>query len=329
MSLYVVIMSIAISFLITVLISPIFIPFLRKLKFGQSVREEGPQSHLAKSGTPTMGGIMIIFSVAITSIVMALQFMEVNVTYEYWLLLFVLLGYGLLGFIDDFIIVAMKRNLGLTSKQKLFGQILIAVVFYMTLLMNNFPTYISVPGTSIQWELGWLYPILIVFMLVGSSNAVNLTDGLDGLLAGTASVAFGAFALLASYFYPEFEFVTMFALTVVGALLGFLVFNAHPAKVFMGDTGSLSLGATIAAIAILTKMEIILVIIGGVFVIETLSVIIQVISFKTTGKRVFKMSPLHHHFELLGWSEWRVVTTFWALGIVFAGVGIFIGVNML
>lgn len=329
MSLYVVIMSIAISFLITVLISPIFIPFLRKLKFGQSVREEGPQSHLAKSGTPTMGGIMIIFSVAITSIVMALQFMEVNVTYEYWLLLFVLLGYGLLGFIDDFIIVAMKRNLGLTSKQKLFGQILIAFVFYITLLMNNFPTYISVPGTSIQWELGWLYPILIVFMLVGSSNAVNLTDGLDGLLAGTASVAFGAFALLASYFYPEFEFVTMFALTVVGALLGFLVFNAHPAKVFMGDTGSLSLGATIAAIAILTKMEIILVIIGGVFVIETLSVIIQVISFKTTGKRVFKMSPLHHHFELLGWSEWRVVTTFWALGIVFAGVGIFIGVNML
>lgn len=329
MSLYVVIMSIAISFLITVLISPIFIPFLRKLKFGQSVREEGPQSHLAKSGTPTMGGIMIIFSVAITSILMALQFMEVNVTYEYWLLLFVLLGYGLLGFIDDFIIVAMKRNLGLTSKQKLFGQILIAVVFYITLLMNNFPTYISVPGTSIQWELGWLYPILIVFMLVGSSNAVNLTDGLDGLLAGTASVAFGAFALLASYFYPEFEFVTMFALTVVGALLGFLVFNAHPAKVFMGDTGSLSLGATIAAIAILTKMEIILVIIGGVFVIETLSVIIQVISFKTTGKRVFKMSPLHHHFELLGWSEWRVVTTFWALGIVFAGVGIFIGVNML
>src|SRR5699024_10322206 len=179
MSLYVVIMSIAISFLITVLISPIFIPFLRKLKFGQSVREEGPQSHLAKSGTPTMGGIMIIFSVAITSIVMALQFMEVNVTYEYCLLLFVLLGYGLLGFLVDFIIVAMKRNLGLTSKQKLFGQILIAVVFYITLLMNDFPTYISVPCTSIQWELGWLYPILIVFMLVGSSNAVNLTDGLE------------------------------------------------------------------------------------------------------------------------------------------------------
>src|SRR5699024_92943 len=167
----------------------------------------------------------------------------------------------------------MKRNLGLTSKQKLFGQILIAVVFYITLLMNTFPSYISVPGTSLQWGLGWLYTVVLVFMLVGSTIAINLPVGLDELLAVTASVDFGAFALLASYFYPEFEFVTMFALTVVGALLGFLVFNAHPAKVFMGDTGSLSLGATIAAIAILTKMEIILVIIGGVFVIETLSVI--------------------------------------------------------
>lgn len=329
MSLYVVIMSITISFLITVLISPIFIPFLRRLKFGQSVREEGPQSHLAKSGTPTMGGLMIIFSITVTSLVMAFQFIEIDVTYKYWLILFVLLGYGLVGFLDDFIIVAMKRNLGLNSKQKLLGQIVIAVVFYVTLLMNDFPTYISIPGTSFQWELGWLYPILIIFMLVGSSNAVNLTDGLDGLLAGTASVAFGAFALLASYYYPEFEFISMFALTAVGALLGFLVFNAHPAKVFMGDTGSLSLGAAIAAIAILMKMEIILVIIGGVFVIETLSVIIQVISFKTTGKRVFKMSPLHHHFELLGWSEWRVVTTFWTVGIIFAIIGIFIGVNML
>src|SRR5690625_5046959 len=328
MSLYVVIMSIAISFLITVLISPIFIPFLRRLKFGQSIREDGPQSHLAKTGTPTMGGLMIIFSITITSLIIAFKFIDGPIPYEFWLLLFVLLGYGLLGFLDDFIIVAMKRNLGLTSKQKLFGQIIIAVVFYVTLIWNDFPTYIAIPGTTIEWELGWLYPLLIVFMLVGSSNAVNLPDGLDGLLAGTASIAFGAFALLASYHYPEYEMMSIFALIVVGALLGFLVFNAHPAKVFMGDTGSLSLVATIAAIAILTKMEIILVIVGGVFVIETLSVIIQVISFKTTGKRVFKMSPLHHHFELLGWSEWRVVTSFWFVGVVFAVIGILIGVQM-
>lgn len=326
MSLYVVMISIAISFLITVLLCPILIPYLRKLKFGQSIREEGPKSHMQKSGTPTMGGVMIVLSISITAAVTVFKFVDGPVTYEFWLLLLVLVGYGLLGFLDDFIKVAMKRNLGLTSKQKLAGQLVIAIIFYITLKMHDFPTYLRIPGTEFEWELGWGYALLVVFMLVGASNAVNLTDGLDGLLAGTATVAFGAFALLASYHYPDFEMITVFALATVGALIGFLVFNAHPAKVFMGDTGSLALGAAIAGIAILTKMEILLVIIGGVFVIETLSVIIQVISFKTTGKRVFKMSPLHHHYELLGWSEWRVVTTFWLLGIVFAILGVVIEV---
>lgn len=302
---------------------------MRKLKFGQSIREEGPKSHMQKSGTPTMGGVMIILSIAITAAVIAFKFVDGPVTYEFWLLLLVLVGYGLLGFLDDFIKVALKRNLGLTSKQKLVGQLVIAIIFYITLKMHDFPTYLRIPGTEIQWELGWAYALLVVFMLVGASNAVNLTDGLDGLLAGTAAIAFGAFALLASYHYPDFELITVFALAAVGALLGFLVFNAHPAKVFMGDTGSLALGAAIAGIAILTKMEILLVIIGGVFVIETLSVIIQVISFKTTGKRVFKMSPLHHHYELLGWSEWRVVMTFWSFGIIFAVLGVIIEVVLI
>jgi len=328
MSLYIVITTIAISFLITVLLSPVFIPFLRRLKFGQSIREEGPESHIKKSGTPTMGGIVIVISILITFIILAVKYIEEPIGFEFWLLTFVLIGYGLLGFLDDFIKVAFKRNLGLTSKQKLIGQLVIAIIFFVTLKVNDFPTYIQIPGTDIQWELGWLYALLIVFMLVGSSNAVNLTDGLDGLLAGTATIAFGAFALISTYHYPNFEFITIFSLAVVGALIGFLVFNAHPAKVFMGDTGSLSLGAAIAAVAILTKLEIILVIIGGVFVIETLSVIIQVISFKTTGKRVFKMSPLHHHYELLGWSEWRVVVTFWLVGIVFATLGIYIEVAL-
>lgn len=328
MSLYIVIMTLAISFLITVLLCPIFIPFLRKLKFGQSIREEGPESHYKKSGTPTMGGIMIIVSITLTAFIMLYKFLDRPVDFEFWLLLFVLLGYGLLGFLDDFIKVALKRNLGLTSKQKLVGQLLIAIIFYVTLRWNDFPTYVKIPGTDIVWELGWAYALLVIFMLVGSSNAVNLTDGLDGLLAGTATVAFGAFALLASYHYPDYEIVTIFSLAVVGALIGFLVFNAHPAKVFMGDTGSLALGSTIAAVAILTKLEIILVIIGGVFVIETLSVIIQVISFKTTGKRVFKMSPLHHHYELKGWSEWRVVMTFWVWAIIFATIGIYIEVAL-
>ncbi|MUK89532.1 phospho-N-acetylmuramoyl-pentapeptide-transferase [Ornithinibacillus sp. L9] len=318
-------MTIAIAFLVTVLLSPIFIPFLRRLKFGQSIREEGPQSHIKKTGTPTMGGIMIVISIIITSIIMVSKNNATTIGYELYLLLFVLIGYGLLGFLDDFIKVAMKRNLGLTSRQKMLGQIIIALIFYFILRGQDFPTYIQIPGTNIQWELGWGYALLIIFMLVGASNAVNLTDGLDGLLAGTAAIAFGAFGILAWYGFPQNE-VAIFSLAVVGALLGFLVFNAHPAKVFMGDTGSLALGGAIAAVAILTKLEILLVIIGGVFVIETLSVIIQVISFKTTGKRVFKMSPLHHHYELLGWSEWRVVTTFWLIGIVFAALGIYIEV---
>ncbi|GIO21875.1 phospho-N-acetylmuramoyl-pentapeptide-transferase [Oceanobacillus sp. J11TS1] len=318
--------TIAVAFLITVLLSPIFIPFLRRLKFGQSIREEGPESHQKKSGTPTMGGIMIVFSIVITSLIMGSR-IDGGIGYELWLLLFVLFGYGLLGFLDDYIKVALKRNLGLTSKQKLFGQIIIALVFYFVLRGQDFSTVIGIPGTSFQFDIGWFYAILIIVMLVGASNAVNLTDGLDGLLAGTAAIAFGAFAIIAWYGVPN-DMVTVFSLAVVGALLGFLVFNAHPAKVFMGDTGSLALGGAIAAIAILLKLEILLVIIGGVFVIETLSVIIQVISFKTTGKRIFKMSPLHHHYELVGWSEWRVVTTFWFVGLLFAILGIYIEVGI-
>lgn len=325
MDIFMLVITIAISFLITVLLSPIVIPFLKRLKFGQSIREDGPKSHMKKSGTPTMGGIMIIVSILATSLIIVHKFSPDPIGYELYLLLFVLLGYGIIGFLDDFIKVALKRNLGLTSKQKMFGQLLIAVIFYGILYYLEYPTYLKVPGTSIQWDLGWAYGLLVVFMLVGTSNAVNLTDGLDGLLAGTAVIAFGAFGILAWYGFPQYE-VTIFALATVGALLGFLVFNAHPAKVFMGDTGSLALGGALAAIAILAKLELLLVIIGGVFVIETLSVIIQVISFQLTGRRVFKMSPLHHHYELLGWSEWRVVTTFWFIGLIFAALGIYIEV---
>ncbi|TQS75652.1 phospho-N-acetylmuramoyl-pentapeptide-transferase [Ornithinibacillus gellani] len=325
MNITVLLITLAIAFLITVLLSPIMIPFLRRLKFGQSIREEGPKSHMKKTGTPTMGGVMIVASIIITTLIMGSKLGNGSIGYETWLLVFVLVGYGLIGFLDDFIKVVLKRNLGLTSKQKMVGQLIIAFIFYFILRSQDFPTYIQIPGTSVQFELGWGYAILIIFMLVGASNAVNLTDGLDGLLAGTAAIAFGAFGILTWYLLPNGE-IAVFSLAVVGALLGFLVFNAHPAKVFMGDTGSLALGAAIAAIAILAKMEILLVIIGGIFVIETLSVIIQVISFKTTGKRVFKMSPLHHHYELVGWSEWRVVTTFWLIGLLFAALGIYIEV---
>lgn len=315
-------MTIIMAFLISTLLSPIIIPFLRRLKFGQSIREEGPKSHQKKSGTPTMGGVMILISIIVTTIVMTGKFS--TPTMETYLLLFVTIGYGIIGFLDDFIKVVMKRNLGLNSKQKLVGQLIVAIIFFYFLNKLGFSTYIKIPGTEFSIDIGWTYIILLIIMLVGASNAVNLTDGLDGLLAGTAAIAFGAFAVLA-WNASQYE-IAIFSVAVVGAALGFLVFNAHPAKVFMGDTGSLALGGAIAAVAILLKLEVLLVIIGGVFVIETLSVIIQVISFKTTGKRVFKMSPLHHHYELIGWSEWRVVTTFWFIGLLFAGIGIYLEV---
>jgi phospho-N-acetylmuramoyl-pentapeptide-transferase len=314
--------TIILAFLITVLLSPLFIPFLRRLKFGQSIREEGPKSHQKKSGTPTMGGVMILFAIVITTLIMNGKFGEPTV--KTFLLLFVTLGFGLLGFLDDFIKVVLKRNLGLTSRQKLLGQIIISAIFYMIYKHNNFSTDIRLPFTDYSVDLGWFFVFFIIFWLVGFSNAVNLTDGLDGLVSGTAAIAFGAYAVLA-WNQSQFE-VAIFSVAGVGAVLGFLVFNAHPAKVFMGDTGSLALGGAIATLAILTKLEILLIIIGGVFVIETLSVILQVISFKTTGKRIFRMSPLHHHYELSGWSEWRVVVTFWSVGLLFAIIGIYIEV---
>jgi phospho-N-acetylmuramoyl-pentapeptide-transferase len=318
----VILFTILVGFLISVILSPILIPFLRRLKFGQSIREEGPKSHQKKSGTPTMGGTMILLSIVVTTIVMTSKYSELSV--QTYLLLFVTFGFGLLGFLDDFIKVVMKRNLGLTSKQKLFGQIVISFIFYFILRQNEFSTTVSIPLTDISFDLGWFYVFFIIFWLVGFSNAVNLTDGLDGLVSGTAAIAFGAFAVL-SWNQGAYD-VAIFSLAVVGAVLGFLVFNAHPAKVFMGDTGSLALGGAIATIAILTKLEILLIIIGGIFVVETLSVILQVISFKTTGKRIFRMSPLHHHYELIGWSEWRVVVTFWTVGLLCAVLGIYIEV---
>lgn len=314
--------TILMGFLITVLLSPVFIPFLRRLKFGQSIREEGPKSHQKKSGTPTMGGLMILLSIIITTLVMVGKYAEP--TSKTYMLIIVTAGFGLLGFLDDFIKVAMKRNLGLTSKQKLLGQIIISVIFYLIYRSNEMPSEVGIPFTDYSIHLGWLYLLFVIFWLVGFSNAVNLTDGLDGLVSGTAAIAFGAYGVLA-WNQSQFE-LSIFSVAVVGAVLGFLVFNSHPAKVFMGDTGSLALGGALAALSILTGLEILLLVIGGVFVIETLSVILQVISFKTTGKRIFKMSPLHHHYELSGWSEWRVVVTFWSVGLLFAILGIYIEV---
>lgn len=306
------------AFLIVFLLAPLFIPLLHRLKFGQSIRDDGPKSHQKKSGTPTMGGTIILLGLSFTVLKFA------NHTLEIFLLMLVTLGYGLIGFLDDFIKIYYKRNLGLTAKQKLFAQLILALIFYYFLIQGGHSTAVMIPGTELGIDFGWLYFPFMIIMIVGASNAVNLTDGLDGLLSGTAAIAFGTYAILAWRFSePE---IAIFSAAVVGSVLGFLVYNAHPAKVFMGDTGSLALGGAIAAVAILTKTELLLVIIGGVFVIETLSVVLQVISFKTRGKRIFRMSPIHHHFELSGWSEWKVVVVFWLCAVIFAGIGIYLEV---
>jgi len=310
------------ALVLTVVLMPLFIPLLKRMKFGQSIREEGPQSHMKKTGTPTMGGLVFLISIIVTVLLVA-AFNE-QMTTQVTILLIVLFGYGLIGFLDDFIKVVVKRNLGLTSLQKLIAQIVIAVLSYFLLRSNGFDTALGIPFTDASIELGWVYVLFIVFWLVGFSNAVNLTDGLDGLVAGTATIAFAAFGILA--LAQQQMGIALFTFAVAGGLLGFLVFNKYPAKVFMGDTGSLALGGALAMVSILLKQELLLLLIGLVFVIETASVILQVGSFKLRKKRIFKMSPIHHHFELVGWSEWKVVGVFWGVGLISAAVAVLLEV---
>jgi phospho-N-acetylmuramoyl-pentapeptide-transferase len=305
-----------VAFLFALLAGPLLIPILRRMKFGQQIRKDGPQGHQKKAGTPTMGGTIILLALAVA----ALRFADKNT--ELVILLVATLGYGLVGFMDDYIKILFKRSLGLTAKQKLLGQLLVSGIVCYLLYDIGHSTDLPVPLTDFSIPLGWLYYPFVIIMMLGMSNAVNFTDGLDGLLAGTSAVAFGAYIIIAMKVHdPESAILSA---AMVGAVLGFLVFNAHPAKVFMGDTGSLGIGGGLAAVAILTKAELLILIIGGVFVFEMLSVVIQVASFKTRGKRVFKMSPIHHHFELSGWSEWRVVITFWVVGLLLAGIGLYI-----
>ncbi|MGM9539913.1 phospho-N-acetylmuramoyl-pentapeptide-transferase [Anaerovibrio sp.] len=285
-------------------VAPRLIPELHKLKFGQSIREEGPKSHQAKSGTPTMGGIMIILSIAVASLVIC------PLTLELTLALGIMLGHFLLGFLDDYIKVVKKQNLGLKAKQKLLGQIAIAV---LVAYYAGLPTDLWVPFAG-NIDLGMGFYALLLFVLVGTSNAVNLTDGLDGLASGTMIAASLAYMLICLWL-GKLE-LAVFCAAMAGACLGFLRYNYHPAKIFMGDTGSLALGGALAAVGILTHTEVLLAVIGIIFVCEAMSVIIQVTSFKTRGKRVFLMSPIHHHFELKGWSEKKVVWNFWLGGLI-------------
>ena len=311
-----IIRTIIIAFVISLLLGPIIIPMLKKLKVGQSIREDGPQSHLSKSGTPTMGGIIIFAALLITVTTSGI------LTKDMLILIMATLGFGLIGFIDDYIKVVMHRNLGLRAYQKFLAQVILAVI--LALYQSNtsiVETKVIFPFISNQYlDLGPLYIPFIVFVVVGTVNAVNLTDGLDGLATGVSIIVLSFFSIVALSW--GMGSISVFSAALTGACLGFLIHNAHPAKVFMGDTGSLALGGAISAIAILMNLSLIIPIVGGIFFAEALSVIIQVLSFKLTGKRVFLMAPLHHHFEQKGWKETKVVGVFWFITVVLCIIGI-------
>ena len=312
-----------VAFFLTVLMLPRLIKYLHVLKFGQAIREEGPQSHMHKKGTPTMGGISFIVSIVI-SLIIAMILDGGNIQY-YILFIYTTISFSIIGYIDDMLIVVKKKNDGLAPRKKLMLQILFSVIFYIlvTFIYKDI-NYIHIPGLDYNLNISYLYLIFLVFWQTGFSNAVNLTDGLDGLATSVTIITTSTFALLA---YKENNFpVLVFCLTIVGALLGFLLFNKNPAKIFMGDTGSLALGGILAAISVILHKEIAFLFIGLVYILETLSVIIQVAYFKKTRKRVFKMSPLHHHFELSGYGEVKTVYIFVIIAMISSAIGYFIGV---
>ena len=308
-------LTFGIAFLICIIIAPVLIPFLHKLKFGQQIREEGPSWHQKKSGTPTMGGIIFILA----SLGATMFF--VRDTAVITVMLFAL-GFGLIGFADDFIKVVLKRNLGLTAIQKFALQALFSVAFVVVLgAFDMLQTDIYIPFTNMSLDLGWFYIVFVVFIMVGFTNAVNLTDGLDGLATSVTAIV-SLFFALAAFLFGNKE-LCVFMVALFGGCIGFLVFNHYPAKVFMGDTGSLFLGGALAAASIVLKMPLILVIAGIIYVIEALSVMLQVASFKLTGKRIFKMSPIHHHFEMCEWNEVKIVTVFCMVTVLFCIIAYF------
>lgn len=310
-----VILPILIAFCISVILCPIVIPFLKRLKFGQFVRDDGPESHLKKSGTPTMGGLIILISFTITTLFYVKDYPDVLPV------LFVTLGFGLIGFLDDYIKVVMKRSMGLRAWQKMLGQIVVTGVFaYYIENFTEIHNQLIIPFLGKTYELNkWFYIILLFFIVLGTVNGANFTDGLDGLASSVTLLIATFFAVVAIGTASGVSPVTCAAM---GSLLGFLVYNVYPAKVFMGDTGSLALGGFVASTAYMLKMPIFIVIVAFIYFIEVLSVIIQVVSFKMTGKRVFKMAPIHHHFELSGWPETKVVAIFAIVTAVLCVIGL-------
>lgn len=305
------------TFVLTLFAGPVLIPLLTRLKFGQTVRDDGPASHFKKTGTPTIGGLIFIIPIIVVTAIYSRTYPEILP------LLFVTLGFGAVGFIDDFIKVVRKRKDGLLWNHKILAHLFVATVFSFYIAQyTDIGSEIIIPfaGMDVTLNLAWLFVPFTIFVLIATVNSVNLTDGLDGLAAGITLIVAVFFTIVAMT-RSEWDYVKVFTSMIAGGCLGFLSFNIHPARIFMGDTGSQALGGAVGAVAIVMKMPLIIIIVGAVYVAEALSDIIQVGSYKLRGKRVFKMAPLHHHFELSGWKETKVVAVFWTATFIFCLVG--------
>lgn len=312
-------MALMLGFVLSIITGVILIPLLRKLHFGQSVSLTLGERHLKKNGTPTIGGLIFIIPTIISLLLLWFRG-SIEMTSNLLIVLFVFISYAILGLADDLLKIVFKNNKGLSIMFKLLMQTCIALVFFYIFIRNGGVPEIRISAINLYIYMGWTYGLFILFLLVGTSNAVNITDGLDGLAGGLSAIAFLAYGLITwnTTWLAGYQEIAIFCFVLIGALLGFLVFNTHPAKVFMGDTGSLALGGSLAAIAILTRHELSLAVVGGVFVIETLSSLIQIIAIRKFHKKVFKMAPLHHHFEKLGWEENDIVKLFWIVGLILA-----------
>lgn len=317
------IFAIMIGFLSSAVLGLIFIPLLKKLNVGQRISSYVGDGHKKKEGTPTMGGIIFILATLFTTFVLLIT-NKIEMTTNLKIILLVFIGYAIIGFLDDYLSIRKGQNEGLTTFQKLVLQLLIALGFFYLYMSNNGQTALVVSTLGINIEMSWFYGVFLLFILVGSSNSVNVTDGLDGLAGGLSAIAFIAFSLIS--IMVGFEEIGMFTFILTGAVIGFLIYNTYPAKVFMGDTGSLALGAVMGSVAIITHREITLLVVASIFVLETLSVVLQLIWLRVFKKKLFLMTPLHHHFEKLGWCEQDIVKLFWVVGLILTMAGIFFGV---
>lgn len=320
-------MAILLGFVLAIVTGLIVIPILKRFHIGQYVCDLIGDNHIKKQGTPTMGGLIFIIPTVVSLILLYING-SIQISHSLIIVIFVFLSYASLGCLDDYLKIKRKNNAGLTIMQKMLIQMIIALVFFYIFMSNGGKSDLVITSLGIHLPLGWTFGLFILFLLVGTSNAVNITDGLDGLAGGLSTIAFFAFGIISwnTGWLAGYQEIAIFCFILAGSLLGFLVFNAHPAKVFMGDLGSLSLGATLATIAIITRHELSLALIGGIFVIETLSSLIQIVAIRKFHRRIFKRAPLHHHFEVVGMHEQDIVRYFWVAGLILAMAAITYGV---